>query len=338
MPGNFRKRTLTDTHYVVTYIVDDSNDGVRADLFLKKHYRRKSRNVLQKSIDNGSIKLEGKTLKASRKLLAGDILQVYTPRATEEPVVDLDYKILFEDDHLLVIDKPGNLPVHPAGRFLFNTLVMALREDYSDWVNADEGRDFFLIHRLDRETSGVILVAKSKEVASNLIGQFFDRTTTKKYYAVARGEILDDTFSMHNDIGPAENSEIRLKMGAFPEGTHLQRPDSGIMSALTHFKVLKRVNGMTLLECELETGRQHQIRVHLAHYGNPVVGDKLYGGRDDLFLKFIEGREFTDEMDEVFTLERHALHSRYLKFIHPVTNKEIEIESELPDDLRSLLA
>lgn len=337
MPGEFRKREIIDDFFVVSYTIDDSHDGARADRFLKEQYFRKSRAELQRAIDAGRIVIEGKRLKASTTLRAGDVLKVFTPRNVSEPEVDIDYKVLYEDDDLLVVDKPGNLPVHPAGRFLFNTLVMALRRDRADWVAPDEERDFYLVHRLDRETSGAIVVGKRKSITADLIQQFFERETEKRYYAVARGEILDDAFSAHNDIGPARGSAVRLKMQAYPEGTCEREPESGIQSACTRFKALKRVRALTLLDCRLETGRQHQIRVHLAHYGHPVLGDKLYGGREDLFLRYIEGGVFTDEMREVFGFERHALHSRYLRFRHPRTGRWIETESALPEDMAALL-
>ncbi|MBI2606771.1 MAG: RluA family pseudouridine synthase [Deltaproteobacteria bacterium] len=376
MPGELRKRELIDGFFVVSYAIDDSHDGVRADRFLKEQYFRKSRAELQRAIDAGRVVIEGKRLKSSTTLRAGDVLKVFTPRNISEPEVDAAYKVLYEDDDLLVVDKPGNLPVHPAGRFLFNTLVMALRRDRADWVAPEEERDFYLVHRLDRETSGAIVVGKRKAITADLIRQFFERETEKRYYAVAAGEILDDAFSVHNDIGPARGSAVRLKMQTYPEGTWEREPESGIQSALTHFKVLSRVRkapttapaprttittlprfpvaplprsadgtsvppharrSLTLLDCQLESGRQHQIRVHLAHYGHPVVGDKLYGGREDLFLKYIEGGVFTDEMRGAFGFERHALHSRYLRFRHPRSGRWIETESALPEDMAGLL-
>lgn len=341
MPGEFRKREVIGDKFVVTYTIDDSHDGFRADAFLKSLYTRQSRAQLQKAIDEGRVSSLTPTrrLKASTTLRAGDQIQVFTPKHDGEPIVDTRYKILFEDEHLIVVDKPGNLPVHPAGRFLFNTLVMAMRNDRPECVAPDEERDFYLIHRLDRETSGVIVLAKRRPIAKALIEQFFERQTEKHYWAVAQGEILDDEFEVVNDIGPAQGSEVRLKMQTFPQGTYLTKPDSGIQSAHTIFTVKKRANGKTLLSCELKTGRQHQIRVHLAHVGHPVVGDKLYGGREDLFLKYVEsGSVMNDEMLDTLEIERHALHSRSLKFQHPVSGEWMEIESELPADMAELIS
>ncbi len=338
--NEFRSRILTHDKVIVTYKIDEPHDGMRADQFLKKQYKTKSRNELQKAIDDGSISIKGKKLKASTVVHCGDEITVTTLRDEFEPSVDTNYKVLFEDEHFIVVDKPGNLPVHPAGRFVFNTLVMALRKDRRDWVTpqlrGDENeKDFYLIHRLDRETSGVIILAKSKEMARFMINEFFDRKTVKKYYAIAQGEIKEDQFMVDADIGPARGI-VRLQMNTYPKGTHLKDPD--IYDACTKFTVLKRENGFTLLDCELFTGRQHQIRVHLKHIGHPVVGDKLYGGREDLFLEFIENGKFTEEMKSTFELERHALHSRMLEFYHPIQKKKITIESDLPADMRTLIS
>lgn len=353
MPGELRKREIIGDKVIITFLVDDAHDGFRADRFLKNQYKRKSRAELQKAIDLGSITIKGKRLKASTVLRPGDELTVITPKRESEPEVDTTYKVLFEDEYLIVVDKPGNIPVHPAGRFIFNTLVMAMRRNHPDWLslnNEDSSldRDFYLIHRLDRETSGVIILAKQKHIAKAMIAQFFDRKPEKRYFAVAKGDVPEDEFVVDADIGPASGSEIRLKMAAYPKGTgeqlnfEAQEEDedalpSKVVNACTKFKVLARKNGNTLLDCHLLTGRQHQIRVHLAHKGYPVVGDELYGSRPDLFLQYIEDNGFTDEMMEAFGIKRHALHSRYLKFVHPVTGELMEIESPLPEDMGALL-
>ncbi len=339
MPGEFRKRELLDNQVIVTYCIDDSHEGTRADQFLKKQYRSKSRNEIQKAIDEGRITIKGKRLKSSTTLHPGDEIKVITPRDAHEPVVDVKYSILYEDDFFIVVDKPGNLPVHPAGRFVFNTLVMALRRERADWVTPhlkgeEEERDFFLIHRLDRETSGAIILAKTKPMARFMINEFFDRKTKKKYFAIARGTIPENQFTVDADIGPARG-EVRLQMLTYPKDT--SHSDTEIQNACTHFQVLERKNNFTLLDCELLTGRQHQIRVHLRHHGYPVVGDKLYGGREDLFLRYIEDGVFTDEMKQILGLERHALHSRFLSFYHPILRREISVESPLPLDMQALL-
>jgi 23S rRNA pseudouridine1911/1915/1917 synthase len=335
MPGEFRRRELVDDKFIVTYTIDDFHDGWRADQFLKTRYRVFSRNKLQEQIADGKIELvrsfediASQRLKPSTTLRVGDRVRVFSPRLPEPPV-ELSYKILYEDEHALVIDKPGNLPVHPAGKFLFNTLLMVLRQERADWCA--KGYDFHMIHRLDRETSGVILIAKGAVAASKLILPFRNRTVEKRYAAIVEGSPSDDKFSVDADLGSAPGSDIRLKMAAFPKGT-------GPLEALTHFKVLERRKRGALIDCQLVTGRQHQIRVHLAHAGHPIIGDKLYGANDRLFLDFIGTRKLTDDARAALGgIERHALHSRYLRFYHELAGKWIEVESPLPADMEGLL-
>ncbi|MBI3541749.1 MAG: RluA family pseudouridine synthase [Deltaproteobacteria bacterium] len=338
MPGQLRRRELIDGTFVVTHTIDDSHDGWRADNYLRAVYKHFSRNKLQNLIDEGRIQMPSKRLKASTTLRPGDEIKVLTEQ-TEEPPVDLNFGTLYEDDHVLVIDKPGNLPVHPAGKFLFNTLLMRLRQT--------RGRNYHLIHRLDRETSGVLLLAKDPETAGQLVKQFRERRTEKRYWAVCEGHPLEDAFTVDADIGSAINSEIRLKMQAFPKGT-------SEMDALTHFKTLARApRGVSLIDCKLETGRQHQIRVHLAYKGHPVVGDKLYGAGDQAFLDHIHRAQWvkkkliekgiwaeTPDEDEVSAEtggSRQALHSRYLKFWYERRDCWLEVESPLPKDMEALL-
>lgn len=330
MPGEFRKRELIDDVLVVSHLVDDENHGARADQFLQKHYKHFSRNQLQKLIASGRILILDRSarLKPATKLLAGQVIQVQTKQnILVEPKVNFDYKILFEDDAVLVVDKPGNLPVHPAGKFLFHTLLMNLRQERADWVK--QGNDFYLIHRIDRETSGVLLLAKTQAAAGILVKQFRERATAKKYLAICHGTVKQDRFTVEAEIGPATNSAIRLKMAAYPQG-------SGHLAAHTSFKVLKRTSKVSLLECELFTGRQHQIRVHLDYVGHAIVGDKLYGQEEQVFLNYIQDRENLTKMG-VATLPRHALHSCSLQFEHPISAKTLTIESALPNDMQNLM-
>lgn len=352
MPGYFRKCELIGNQVVVTHVVDNSRVGLRADLFLCDEYPSLSRNKIQKMIEQGRVSRDGKRLKASSVLQAGEKLVLTTQREEQEPTVDLNYKILYEDLDLMVIDKPANLPVHPAGRYLFNTLLMSLRLERSDWIKEDQ--NFYLIHRIDRETSGILLLAKRKIIARQLVQQFFRRETIKKYYAVIHGHPATDEFVVDVDLGRDKNSKIRLKMAAFTKG-------KGKVDALTYFRVVRRGSKNTLLDCDLKTGRQHQIRVHLNFIGHPVVGDKLYGksAKDELYLQYLENRVMAEKrklntiptpvtpalavtdslafQDFQFEHYRQALHSRYLRFFHPGKQEWMEIESPLPKDLEGLL-
>lgn len=329
MPGEYRKRELIDDVLVVTHVVDNQHDGWRVDNYLRKLYKHYSRARIQRFIEEGRIAMHGKKLKPSTTIRPGDRVHLSTKMSpAQEPEVNLQYKVLFEDEHLLVVDKPGNLPVHPAGRFFFNTLLMALRQDRQDWTAT--GNDFYLVHRLDRETSGVIVLGKTSEAASKLWHQFSKRNTEKRYYAVVHGHCTEKTFSVEADLGSDKSSAIRLKMAAFPKG-------QGEMEALTHFEVLLASENFTLLDCKLETGRQHQIRVHIAHAGHPIVGDKLYGGDETIFLDHIGTKAIDPMRRQTLLLDRHALHSRYLRFYHDLAGRWIEVESSLPSDIQKLL-
>lgn len=341
MPGEYRRREIIGNQYIVTHLVDDRCNGLRIDQFIKRQYRNRSRNQIQKAIESGEIRMElrseGQLLRPSTKLIAGDVVQVVTERSIE-PNVNLGYKVLYEDEDVLVLDKPPNLPVHPAGRFVFNTLLTALRKEREDWVKTGE-RDFYMAHRLDRETSGVIAIAKNPQAAGWMVKQFRERQTEKRYYALCDGHVEKTEFTVDFDLGPARGSHVRLRMATFPKGTHHDPEASllGVQSACTHFKLLQRGKDMDLLDCELETGRQHQIRAHLAAAGHHVVGDKLYNGDEAIFIHYLDHGYLTEEMRSKLGFDRHALHSRYLKFFHETKKEWIEIKSELPPDMQALL-
>lgn len=338
MPGEFRRHEYMETDggpasFVTTHVVDDGHDGCRADLFLKEKLRRKSRAFIQKAIADGRILLSSRALgemprlKPSTMLQVGDEVQVITDRSHPEPPVDFDYKILLEDEHVLVIDKPGNLPVHPAGRFFFNTLLSRLRHDrLEDFHN---GRDFYLVHRIDRETSGILIIGKSSKDAGDLVAQFREHKVEKRYLAVVQGRVEADEFVVDKALAHDPVSNVRLKMAV------TDAPDG--LPSYTGFRVLRRTKRFTLVECAPRTGRQHQIRVHLASVGHPIVGDKLYGGVADVFLSYLERRPLTDAMHEALILKRQALHACSLRFRHPITKADTTITSPLPRELQELL-
>jgi 23S rRNA pseudouridine1911/1915/1917 synthase len=344
--------------YVVTHVVGHHQTGIRLDQFLKERYGRRSREALKRAIDSGAIEVkrssdathhpQGKS-KASQKLLRGDRVLVTSKRKLE-PEVNLNYSVLFEDESMIVLNKPPKLPVHPAGRFFFNTLLVHLKTNGFQ-LALDSEKPFFPVHRLDKETSGVIVFAKNKHAAAFLTDQFKFRTTEKQYIAIVHGEPIHDTFEVNASIGKSSKSRIGLKMYPLPV-------EEGGQTAHTIFKVIDRRGGYAMLECFPQTGRQHQIRAHADIAGHPLVGDKIYGLSDNDVLILLgdepDDEELTLDMDldgtafdlepppiktmqsieEALPLQRHALHAAALRILHPKTEESMLFQAPLPQDLK----
>ena len=329
-------RELVGDTFLVTHLIDENTHGLRLDQFLKQTYPHFSRAKLQKFIANGRIELRRErafisptNLRASAVVMMGDEVVVHSPRGVEPPV-DFDFSVLYEDDALLVVNKPGNLPVHPSGRYLFHTLLMRLRQERADEI-AGSGVDYHLVHRIDRETSGVLCLAKGSKAAAEMVRQFRERFVEKSYLALVEGLVQLDTVSIQYDLGSAVDSPIRLKMAAFETGT-------GELSARTDVVVKQRTPTQTLVQCFPKTGRQHQIRVHLAKIGHPIVGDKLYGRSDALFLQYLEDRSDVDAMPLAsFETERQCLHSHTLTIDHPVTGQSMTFVAPMPETWSRIL-
>jgi 23S rRNA pseudouridine1911/1915/1917 synthase len=339
-PGVKSFSTLGPDSYQVTHYVDAGYSGMRLDHFLMERYSRRSRAQIQRAIDAGVItirRLQGAhlhvgKLKPSSPLVGGDEVLVLSERKPE-PAVSFDYRIIHEDESLLVIDKPANLPVHPAGSYFFNTLLVHLRtrgQDSGKPVELKAEREYYLVHRIDKETSGVLVLAKTREVCAGLTAQFAERRTEKTYLAIVKGVPPSD-FEVDLAMKRDPDSMIKLKMKPAPV-------EDGGYTALTRFKRLKQSGGFSLLECHPKTGRQHQIRVHLAARGFPIVGDKLYGLEEREAFRFYERRNLSPEALAQLILPRHALHAHRIAFEHPLTGKRHEYSSPLPHDLATFLA
>jgi 23S rRNA pseudouridine1911/1915/1917 synthase len=321
--------------YLVTHEVGPNQQGIRLDHFLKDRYRKRSREQLQRAIESGAITVKrphaphmtvGK-LKASTQLMVGDEVLVLSERKPE-PEVNFNYRILFEDDVLFVIEKPANLPVHPAGRYFFNTLLVHLKtHGHKDPLKME--REFFLIHRIDKETSGILVLAKDRDACTHITRQFAERSPEKTYLAIARG-ITPEEFEIDVPMGKAPDARIELKMSPLPV-------EQGGQTALTRFKRIDTAGDFSLVECYPKTGRQHQIRVHLECAGHPIVGDKLYGLDEAEGLRYVNRQYLSPEAEARLLLPRHALHASGIKFWHPVTGQRMEFRCELPEDLRAFL-
>ncbi len=308
--------------------------GLRLDQALARLLSWRTRSSIQRMIREGRVRLErgGKALPSSRastKVQGEDIVEIRIPQRVlvdrSEGEVPDSLTILHEDPYLVAIDKPPGLAVHPSGRRLSGTLINMLHGMYRNLE--DPTRDIIpkLCHRLDRETSGIILVAKDPIAHSEVRKQFEKGKVQKTYLALVEGRLADDEGWIDERIGPAERAKVRLKMAVRRDG----------QESLTRYKVLARSQSMSLVECRPQTGRQHQIRVHLAHIGHPIVGDKLYGPDEEFFLQAIDG-SLDQEAKRRLRLDRHALHNHRLALKHPETGDPLNLECPLPADMRSL--
>lgn len=298
------------THYKIT----EKYSRMRIDRLLSQRYGYLSRSEWQKEISRGKVTCNGVVVTShDRRVRAGDLLS-YAGRDAAEPAVDRDYSVLYEDEFLLGINKPGNLPVHPAGIFYHNTLLSFLGARYPMKLH--------LLHRLDRETSGVVILAKDPQVASQVQKQF--DSVGKKYIALVHGMPEHDEFMVDMPIDLDPVSGIEHKRAAF---------DGARQAACTEFSRLASFNGVSIVKAVPRTGRQHQIRVHLKHAGFPIVGDKLYGTDESLFPEFVKNG-LTDDLLARLGFGRCALHSRSIRLDHPVLKKQIVIKAPLPEDMR----
>lgn len=305
------------------FVVEEPFAGHRLDHYLKRKIPRLSRTRLQEIIRSQLIGPPGRRLKASSSVQVGDELVIRRP-ARAEPACPRDIGIIHRDEHMLVIDKPAGLPVHASAKFYFNTLTRVLAERFP-------GEPLQIAHRLDRETSGVLVVACGREAGSRLKTAFARKQARKTYLAVVRGA---------PPWADGEVHEIDVPLGLTQEPGALdvrmvRRADAP--PALTRVSVVARRARHTLVRCEPVTGRQHQIRAHLAEAGFPIVGDKIYGQDDQLFRDYCAGG-LTDELLARLELPRHALHAASIEIAHPASGAPMRFESPLPPDLVELLA
>ncbi|HET6284259.1 MAG TPA: RluA family pseudouridine synthase [Polyangia bacterium] len=293
-------------------------DGWRLDHFLKRRIGRLSRTRIQGIIATQISLPDGRRVRASSPVHAGQVFVLRRP-APDEPPVPRHFSVLFEDADVLALDKPAGLPMHTTAKFWKNTLVALLRERYPD-------EKMEIAHRIDRETSGVLLVARHHQAASWLKMAFARRAVSKQYLALVKGQ-------------PPDDGVIDMPIRLLDSPTHLMMgPAADGLPAVTRFRVVQRFADHALCEARPETGRQHQIRVHLAAMGYPIVGDKLYGGGEPLFMRACD-EGLTPELLAAFdNLARHALHAHRLTFPHPTTRQNMTVESPLPPDLVDYIA
>lgn len=315
-------------HFRIT--VDKGQTMLRIDKFLLHRIENASRNRIQNAIDSGSILVNGKTVKPSYKVKPRDEISVvlpHPPRDTEVYPENIPLDIPYEDDELLIVNKAAGMVVHPGYSNYTGTLVNALVYHLNQLpeMPGNSGRPG-LVHRIDKDTSGLLVIAKSEWAMTYLAKQFFDHSITRRYIALVWGDIEEDG-TVTGYIG--RSAKDRKVMSVYDD------PEKGKWS-VTHYRVLERMRYVTLLECRLETGRTHQIRAHMQSIGHPLFNDAVYGG--DRILKGTVFSKYKQFVENCFAiLPRQALHAQRLGFVHPATKERVDFESELPEDFASCL-
>ena len=316
-------------HFAIT--VDRGQSMIRLDKFLVDRMEHCSRNRIQTAADNGSILVNGVAAKASYKVKPMDritLVMPYPKRELEIVPEAIPLDIVYEDDDLLIVNKPAGMVVHPGCGNYSGTLVNALAYHLRH-LEMFRGGDMRagLVHRIDKDTSGLLVVAKNELAHVRLAKQFFDHTIHRRYVALAWGSFDEDEGTVTGNIG--RDPRDRMLMHVFADGSQGKH-------AVTHYRVLHRYGYVTLLECRLETGRTHQIRVHMSWQGHPLFNDPRYGG--DRILKGTTFSKYRQFISNCFALlPRQALHARSLGFVHPTTGREMLFESDLPEDFRAVI-
>lgn len=310
-------------------VADKGQKPLRVDKFLNNLLPNTSRNKIQQAAAAGSIHVNGNEVKSNYKVKAGDVVQVvlsYPPRETELKPENLPLDIIYEDDSLLLVNKKPGMVVHPGHGNYDGTLVNALLYHFNNLPGADGTRPG-LVHRLDKDTSGIMVIAKTEQAMAHLAKQFFYRTTRRSYVALVWGDLDENEGTITGNIGRSHKD--RKVFTVYPDGEEGKH-------AVTHYRVLQRFGYTTLVECRLETGRTHQIRVHMKYLGHPLFNDKEYGG--DKILKGTTFTKYKQFVENCFSVcQRQALHAKTLGFTHPESAKEIFFESELPADMADLV-
>lgn len=313
-------------------VADKGQSLLRVDKFLFDHLEHASRNRIQMAADAGMVMANGKPVKSNYRVKPLDIITVMMDRprySTEIVPEDIPLDIVYEDDALLVVNKPAGLVVHPGCGNFNGTLVNALAWHLRDNPDYDPNSpQVGLVHRIDKDTSGLLVVAKTPDAKTHLGNQFFNKTTQRAYQALVWGIPEPSEGTVESQIIRDPKDRLRMTVSFDPdEGKH----------AVTHYSILERFGYTTLVECRLETGRTHQIRVHMKHIGHPLFSDARYGG--DQILKGTTFSRYHQFVEDCFRIcPRQALHARTLGFEHPITGEHMFFTSELPEDMAELLA
>lgn len=313
----------------LTIICAKGQEPLRIDKFLMNRIEGATRNKIQQAIEAERVLVNGQPVKSNYKVRPLDeiiIYQTHLPESNEIIPENIPFKIVYEDEDVMVVDKKAGMVVHPGsgnpGGTLVNAVAWYLKQKNPD-INETELARFGLVHRIDKNTTGLLVMAKTPKTMTDLAKQFFDHTVHRRYVALVWGDFEEKEGTINSHVG--RHQRFRKLFTTYPEGEHGKE-------AITHYKVLERFNYVTLVECRLETGRTHQIRVHMQSIGHPLFNDDTYGG--DRIVKGTVFTKYKQFVENCFALcPRHALHAQQLGFIHPVTKKQMNFESELPEDM-----
>lgn len=317
----------------LTLEISKGQEPLRIDKFLMTRIEGATRNKIQAGIDNEMVLVNDKAVKSNYKVKPGDRIIVFDnrhPDSNEIVPEAIPLNIVYEDADILIINKPAGLVVHPGSGnpngTLINGVAWHLKQQNPDLTESDLPR-FGMVHRIDKNTSGLIVLAKSSKAMSDLAKQFFNHTVHRRYIALVWGDFEENEGTITGHVG--RHQRFRKLFTTYPDGEYGK-------DAVTHYKVLERFNYVTLVECRLETGRTHQIRVHMQYIGHPLFNDDFYGG--DYIVKGTVFSKYKQFVDNCFTIcSRHALHAKELGFIHPVTRQPMHFTSDLPPDMDQLI-
>ena len=322
-----------DLYERLSIVIDKGQEPVRIDKFLMARIEGSTRNKIQQAIEEDRVLVNDKPIKSNYKIKAGDRIVIFDDHHPDHSQIipqEIPLNIVYEDDELFVLNKPVGMVAHPGSgnpdHTLLNAAAWHLRKQQPD-IDEQSLPRYGLVHRIDKNTSGLMVMAKTQHAMSHLAKQFFNHTVHRRYVALVWGNVEQDSGTIVGHVG--RHQRFRKLFTVYPEGDHGK-------DAITHFKVLERFNYVTLVECRLETGRTHQIRVHMQYIGHPLFNDDFYGG--DKIVKGTVYTKYKQFVDNCFNLcPRHALHAKELGFIHPTSGKELLLDSELPDDMASMI-
>lgn len=317
-------------HY--KFVVDRGQNSMRIDKYLVNYIENSTRNKVQQTIKADNVLVNNSPVKSNYKVKPNDIISVvlaHPPRENNIIPQNIPLNIVYEDEDLLVVNKEAGMVVHPGFGNFEGTLINALAYHFNQlpYFQNDLDKRPGLVHRIDKDTSGLLVIAKNEFAMNFLAKQFFNKTTQRVYHALVWGNFEEDEGTITGHIG--RDIKDRMQMSVFPDGTHGKH-------AVTHYKVLERFRYVTLIECTLETGRTHQIRAHMKYIGHILFNDARYGGNQILKgTTFSKYKQFVENCFQI--IPRQALHAKTLGFIHPTTKKEMFFEVDLPEDMQKVL-